>query len=150
MRKVRELIGSEPLVVAPTLGVRELARFLLDNNADGACVVDEGQIVGVVTSMDLVFQEKNLHLPTFVSMLDGFLPMELLGNRTRVELEKITGSTVAEIMSPTPITVSADTTVSEAATLMVEKHLTLLPVVEGMSVVGVVTKRDLLRYFVSK
>ena len=149
MKRVRELC-AEPLVVSTTLGVRELAQFLLDNNADGACVVDDGEIVGVVTSMDLVFQEKRIHLPTFVAVLDGFLPTDLLGNRTRVELDKVTGTTVGEIMTSPPITVNPETPITEAATLMVERHLTLLPVVDGMAVVGALTKRDLLRYFVAR
>lgn len=148
MIRCEKIMNPHPLTVSPTLPVRELAELFLAKSLESACVVDQGRLVGVVTSMDLVFQEKQVHLPTFVHFLNGILPLEPFSGRTKKELEKIAGATVAAIMTSAPVTVAPDTPVSEAATLMVERHLSILPVVEQGRLRGAVTKPSLLRYYI--
>lgn len=137
-------IMIEALTVESDMPLPKLAELLLDQHSDGACVVDDGVLVGVVTSMDLVFQEKRVHLPSILSFMDFAIPLESPA-RLREELDKIAGTTVGEVMSSEPITASPDTLVSEIATRMVEDHLTLVPIVDGGRLVGVVTKPSLLR-----
>lgn len=134
----------DALIVVPDRSVRDLAKLLLDENSDGACVVEDGRLIGVVTTMDLVFQEKKVHLPSILSFMDFAIPLEP-PDRLRQELEKIAGTRVREIMSAEPITVGPDATMSEVASLMVDKHLTLVPVVDGDRVLGVINKQSLLR-----
>ena len=134
----------DALIVVPDRSVRDLAKLLLDENSDGACVVEDGRLVGVVTTMDLVFQEKKVHLPSILSFMDFAIPLEP-PDRLRQELEKIAGTRVREIMSTDLVTVGPDATMSEVASLMVDKHLTLVPVVESERVLGVINKQSLLR-----
>ena len=49
------------------------------------------------------------------------------------------------IMSDSPITVTADTGISEAARLMVEKKVGCLPVVDSKRLIGLVTETDFLK-----
>ena len=143
MKTARDLLDPHPLVVGPDLPVAELARQLLAAHADGACVLRDGRLVGVVTSMDLVFREKRVHLPTFVALMDLVIPLGV--REAEAELHKVAGGRVAEIMSAAPVTVGPDARLDEIAALMVEQHLTLVPVVEGDALRGVVTKPSLLR-----
>lgn len=53
--------------------------------------------------------------------------------------------TVGQIMSTNVVTVEATRTAAEAAAIMLERDVTVLPVVDGGRLVGVVTMRDLLR-----
>lgn len=133
-----------PLEVSPEMSVRDLAMSLIEGGFDGACVVDDDRLVGVVTSMDLVFKEKKLHIPSFFTFLDVVIPLESMSS-VKEELDKISGVTVREIMSTDPATIAPDATSSEAATTMVDHHYTILPVVEDGKLVGVVTKRGLVR-----
>ncbi len=144
MLKAAAFMESPPLTVAPEAPVPALARLLLDTGADGACVVDAaGALVGVVTTMDLVFREKKVHLPTFFAFMDAVLPLG--ADRTEAELKKISGTTVAEIMTATVRTVGPEARLDTVAALMVEEHLSVVPVVDGGRLVGVVTKPGLLR-----
>ena len=52
---------------------------------------------------------------------------------------------VSRVMSREPITVAPDTSVREAAKLMVDRKIGCLPVVNGEKLVGIVTGIDLLR-----
>lgn len=137
-----EIMNREPLRVSPNLPVPDLARMLLREGLDGVCVVDRGRLVGVVTTMDVVFQEKPAHLPTLMAVVDRLLPG---GTKAASDLEKITGSTVADIMTRDPLTVAQDTSLSEIAGLMVDRHVTVVPVVEGDTLLGVIYKADVLR-----
>jgi CBS domain-containing protein len=144
MRYALEIMQKEPTTIHPDARVEALARLLLERRMDGCCVVDDaGALVGVVTSMDLVFQEKPVHLPTVLTFMDAVIALG--GRRAQEELEKITGSTVRDIMSADPTTVRKDTPLSEVAALMVEKHFTILPVLDQGVLVGVITKADVLR-----
>jgi CBS domain-containing protein len=52
-------------------------------------------------------------------------------------------------MSEPPITVSPEATAKEAIRLMLERKIGCLPVVEGHTLIGIVTETDILRYAVS-
>lgn len=148
MRYAHEIIQPDPVTVSPDLSVTDLARLLLEHDQDGFVVVEEGRVVGVVTAMDLIFQEKRVHLPSFITVMEVVVPV---GHRAAVkELEKVTGSTVRDIMTPDPYTVAFDAGLDRIATLMVEKHVSLVPVLKDDVLIGVVTKRDVLRAAFSK
>lgn len=137
-------MNSAPLTTTPEVGVAALAKQLLESGEDGACVLRGNELIGVVTEMDLIFKEKRIHVPSFLQIMDAVIPLELPG-KYEDELNKITGLTVAEIMTANPATISPNTSASEAATLMVENHYSLLPVLENDELVGVVTRPGLLR-----
>ena len=52
---------------------------------------------------------------------------------------------VRDVMNPFPVTVTADTTTLEAITLMRQKRVGCLPVVDGDTIVGIVTERDFMK-----
>lgn len=142
MTTAGEILNPQPLIVAPDLSVQALAALLLERGVDGACVVGGGGLEGVVTAMDLVFKEKNLHLPTVFTFMDVVIPLGW--QRAEEELEKIAGLKVADIMTRHPVTVGPEADLHTVATLMVEKHLSTLPVVEGGQLRGVIDKRAVL------
>lgn len=129
----------------PEASVKELAQVLLGEHLDGVCVVNQdGELLGIVTSMDLIFQEKRLHLPTFFVLFDAVLPLED-PRKAEHELQKIAGRTVQEVMTPAPVTVTTATPLDKVASLMVERHITVVPVLQDGRLVGVVTKPAMLR-----
>ncbi len=143
MKQVKDVMDRDVLLVSKDLSVRELAQRLLDHDADGACVVEGGALVGVVTTMDLVFQEKNVHLPTMIAFLDAYIP---IGNkRAEQEIGKITASDVGHIMSRDPFTARPDDPLADVATVMVERSHSFVPVVEDGAILGAVTRRSMLR-----
>lgn len=52
---------------------------------------------------------------------------------------------VGTVMTCDPVTISPDAPVAEAITMMIEHHAGCLPVMEGERLVGIITRRDLLR-----
>ncbi len=144
MPTAKQIMDPNPRITTPDVGVAELAGVLLADEEDGACVLDDGELVGVVTEMDLIFKEKQVHVPSFITFMDAVIPLELPG-RLRDELRKIAGLTVADIMTRDPVTVGPDTPASEVASLMVENGYSVIPVVDEGTLIGAVTKHGLLR-----
>jgi CBS domain-containing protein len=60
-------------------------------------------------------------------------------------LQKIAAATVADAMTPDPVTVPPDAPIEEIASLMVDKNFHTIPVVEKGKLVGIVGKEDILR-----
>jgi CBS domain-containing membrane protein len=96
-------------------------------------VLDEGRVVGVVSQRDL-----------FRSAL-----AVALGYGENAQKRLLRTLRVKEVMREPAITISPEATAKEAARLMLEYKIGCLPVVEGHTLVGIVTETDILRYVVS-
>lgn len=145
MLTAKELMSTSVITVTGETSVRELAKILSDNNIGGAPVVDDqGEVVGVVTESDLIDQNKKVHIPTVVAILDSFIFLES-PEKMEKELTKMAGSKVEDIFADEVITVQQDTPLDEVATLMAEKKVHTLPVLDEKKLVGVIGKSDIIR-----
>ena len=70
--------------------------------------------------------------------------------QVKKEISKITANTVDQAMTSSPKTVNPETSIEEAATIMVEKNIHTLPVVKDDQLVGIVGKEDILRTLMSQ
>ena len=133
------------ITVTQDMTVKHLAQLLMDNNISGVPVIDDGgKLIGVVTENDLIDQNKKVHIPTVVSILDSFIYLES-PDRMEQEMRKIAGSMVRDIYSKNVRTVGPGATLDELATIMSEQNIHTLPVVEGDQLVGIIGKRDIIR-----
>jgi CBS domain-containing protein len=144
MKYARQFMEPSPRTVTTDTPINDLARIMVEEQLEGVCVVDEsGHLIGVVTAMDLIFQEKRPHLPTVFTFMDTVLTFGM--RKTAAELARMTGATAKEVMTPDPQTAAPGDSLDHVATLMVERHYTLIPVVEGQTLVGLITKPSVLK-----
>ena len=145
MLKAQDIMSQDVVTVNTNTSIRDLAALLLARKISGAPVTDDsGKVIGVVTESDLIFQNKKIHLPTAVAILDAFLFLER-PEKMEKELKKIAGSKVGDICSHDLISVTPETSLEELATLMAEKKIHTLPVMNGDQLVGVIGKSDIIR-----
>lgn len=145
MKNAADIMTKEVITVSLATTVQELAKILATHHISGAPVVDEnGRIIGVVTESDLIDQNKKVHIPTVVSILDSFFFLEN-PDKMEQEMRKIAGSTVADIYTSPARTVSGSTPIDEIATIMAEKNIHTLPVVEDGQICGIIGKKDIIR-----
>ncbi|MCI5123818.1 MAG: CBS domain-containing protein [Candidatus Electrothrix sp. AR5] len=145
MLRAQDLMTESVIAVTKETEVRELAQILTKNKISGVPVIDgAGKLVGVVTESDLIFQNKKVHIPTAVAILDAFFFLES-PEKMEQEMKKMAGVTVADIYAAEVISVQKDTPLEELATLMAEKNIHTLPVLDQDQLVGVIGKSDIIR-----
>lgn len=125
--------------------ISDLSKLFIENHFNGVPVLDDtGKVVGVVTQGDLIEQNKNLHIPTVIALFDAVLFLDS-EKKFEDDVKKLTGSKIEDIYHKNPITVSPDTDLNEIITLMAEKDVHTLPVLDGDKLVGIIGKRDIIR-----
>jgi CBS domain-containing protein len=116
MTKLERIMTKEVESCTLLDNVYEVAVKMKENNVGSIPIVDRDRIVGVITDRDIV---------------------------TRCVAEKHPASSkVEDIMSRDLITIGPDADVSEAAHLMAENQIRRLPVVDGNTLVGMVSLGD--------
>ncbi len=144
-RTVKDVMSVDPLTVGPEASVTEAARLMVDNKIGSLPVIEDGKLVGIVTEGDLIMQDVKLEFPTYLHLLDGFIMYPGATARFESELKKAVAADVRAVMTADPVTVQASATLEDAATLLVEKDVSRLPVMDGEKLIGVVSKSDIVR-----
>lgn len=142
--KVRDAMTKDVITVTPDTPVKEIAEILLKEKIGGVPVVDGDRLVGIVTEEDLIMKNVKLRFPTYIQLLDAVIYLESL-KKYEEELRKAVGALAKDVMTENPYTISPDAELEDAATLMVEKGISRLPVVENEKLVGIITRRDILK-----
>jgi CBS domain-containing protein len=144
MLVAKDIMTKDLVTVSPDMEIVKAAKILLDKGINGVPVVEGGKLVGILCQSDLIAQQKKLPVPSVFTLLDGFIP---LGSTKQFEkaFQKIAATTVADAMTPNPVTVDPETSIEEIAALMVDRNFHTLPIVEKGKLVGVVGKEDVLR-----
>jgi len=143
--RVKEIMSDNPITVTGGMEIIKAAKILLDRRINGMPVVDEaGKVVGILCQSDIIAQQKKIPVPSLFSFLDGYISLSSAKSLEKA-VRKIAATTVADAMTPNPVTVGPDSSIETVAALMVDHNLHTLPVVEKGVLVGVVGKEDILR-----
>ena len=144
-KTVRDIMTPDPVTVESALSVTDAARLMVERHIGALPVVDGGQLKGLVTEGDLIIKDIRLEYPTYIHLLDGFIMYPPSTTRFEHELKKAVAATVGDVMTAEPFTVQANASVEDVATLLVDRDVSRLPVLDGDELVGIVTKSDVLR-----
>lgn len=143
---VSEVMTTEVLTFSPDVNVADAMQILVDRGIDGAPVVNaDGEVVGMLSTGDLIVQESRLHFPTVISLLGATLELPSSKRHFDEDLRRTLGSTVGQVMQADPITIGADDTIEEAATLLHDHDISRMAVVGDGGLVGIVSRVDILR-----
>jgi CBS domain-containing protein len=145
---VRDVMTADVATLRPEQAVPEAADVLAEMNIGAMPVVDaDGRLVGLLRDEDLIVSEARVHVPTFINFLGLGVPFPGEMHHLEKELKKIAGATVGDVMDTEPPTITADASISDLATLMHDKAVTHVPVVDADGkLVGIVARGDVVRY----
>ena len=123
MHNIRDILQEKGTTIwstAPDDTVLDAISRMAEYGVGALLVIDEGQLVGFFSERDY----------TRKVILEG-----LASRDTPVE----------RVMSTPVISISPDATVQQGLSMMTEKHIRHLPVIDGSGVIGVVSIRDLVK-----
>jgi len=148
MLNASDIMTTRVITVKRETTLAELARILYRHRINGVPVVDDdGELIGIICESDLVRKKKKLHIPTVVAVFDAVFYLERPKKMER-EIARINATTVGELYTRKIITVDEKTPVDDIASLMIEKKVHTIPVLDGKRLVGVVGQADLIRTLV--
>ncbi len=120
MYEVHDVMSADVRTISADVTVGEATRQLVDSQFSGMPVVDgEGRLVGIISEYQMLETLYSSHFRA---------------------------KTVRDVMTKDVITVTPDTILSDATSLMMSHRIRRLPVVVDGKIVGIVARRDLLRY----
>jgi len=148
---VAEVMTRNPIMVEPQTPIKEAIKLIAEHRISGLPVVDEaGNLVGVISETDLLWQETGVEPPVYIMFLDSVIYLENPARYDK-ELHKALGQTVRDVMSDDPSTIKPDQPLRKAAKLMQEKSIRRLPVVDDSGkVIGILTPGDIVRAMAAK
>ena len=129
---VRDWMTPNPLTVTSNVTIPEAYWMMVENKIRRLLVVDDENLVGVITIDDL---RQKIPFTTF--SLDAVRASDILTNYP-----------IGKIMSLNPKTTSPDILLVRAAQLMQENNISTLPVMDDDKLVGIITESDIFRAFV--
>lgn len=116
--RLEALVGGTTEIIGPEGTLLDAAQSMADQEVDYVIVIDNRELVGILTERDLV-----------LAVADGI---------------DLGAALVEERMSEAPDTFTPDVTVREAVSWLLETGYRHLPVVADDELLGVVTIRDLM------
>jgi CBS domain-containing protein len=117
--KVRDIMTTNIIATKKDIHLTEVMALLLRNHISGLPVEDdEGNLIGIISEIDLVN-----------SVFSG----------------NADGTTAEEVMSKAVLSFSPDMELAELVQVFSSKRLRRVPIVDKGKVVGIVSRRDILR-----
>lgn len=144
---IKDIMTKDVITVTMEDNVEKCASLLIKYNLSGLPVLDEaGKLVGIVTEGDLIRRASRIQGPAVLEVLGGLIYLDS-PKKFIDELKNSMGQKAGDVMTKKVVTVDPDQTIEEGATLLVEKKVKRLPVVnkEG-ELVGIVSRRDIMSY----
>jgi len=118
--RTRDVMNKDVIAIQPEATVGEAIELLLQHSLSGLPVVDEqGLLAGIISEFQLI---EAIHHP------------------------EIKHQAVRELMTKDVIVVKEETALAVVAKMIRHHHLRRIPVVRNGKVVGIIARRDLLRY----
>jgi CBS domain-containing protein len=121
--KVKDILKSKGSAIYTVHGnntVFEALQIMNDKNIGGLLVVDESKLTGIFTERD-------------------YARKIVLKGKTSKD------TPVSELMTPNPYFVTPEQTIEDCMEVMSTKHIRHLPVMEGETIVGVISISDVVR-----
>jgi CBS domain-containing protein len=119
-KTISEVMTRDVRACEPTTTIVDAAKTMASEDVGPVPIVEDGRLTGIVTDRDIVV-------------------------RVVAEGKDPTATTVSEIASSDLVTVSPDDDIDEVLSLMSERQVRRIPVVEGDRLVGIVAQADVAR-----
>ena len=145
-KTVADLMTRDPITVTTATSLSAAVKILVDRKVSGLPVVDEaGKLVGVISESDLMWREKGIDMPPHIMFLDSVIYLQNPA-KYDLELHKVLGQTVGEVMTAHAISITANATLPAAARIMHDKKIHRLPVIDAENrPIGIITQGDIVR-----
>lgn len=131
--------------VAPTDAVAHVLRVMVDHDVAGVAVVENGEIIGIITESDIVARQAEPSEPLAFPILDALFVLDA-GRSYEEEVRRALAVNASQLMTAPVTSIRSVATLEQIATIMMERDVHPMPVIdENDNYIGIVSRRDLVR-----
>ncbi|MEI7593528.1 MAG: CBS domain-containing protein [Actinomycetes bacterium] len=147
---VQDVMTTDVVTFSTSDNVQEAMQQLVERGVDAGPVLDDsGAVVGMLSTGDLIVEEARVHFPTVVNFLGVNVTWPFEHKELDDTMAKALGASVGEVMTADPITIDADASVEDAATMMHDANISRLPVLDSAgNLVGIMARGDIVKAIV--
>lgn len=143
---VSEFMTKDVISCTEENTVEDAAKIMAEKGFSVMPVVNgSGELVGILTESDFV--GKDADIPHALASIKVMFGQNFYFNDVEDIYKDSKKKKLSEVMSTDVKTVKADQTLSDVVTLMSHSHLKRIPVLDGKKLVGMITRKDLLRAY---
>ena len=130
--------------VTPDTPVPAVAKLLVDLDIAGVPVVENDNIVGIVTEADVIGRQVIIDPPAVLPFLDAIFTFDA-GPDYEDGVRRALAITARDLMTEPVINIKSSATLTEVATVIMDRKVNPVPVLdENLNYVGLVSRRDLV------
>jgi len=127
IKKVKDYMSAPIYVIERNENIQRARNLMFKYGVGRLPVMDDGKLVGIVTKYDIT-NRLNQAAPEW----------------RRRPIDKVP---IQVVMTEKPLTIFPDATMPQAAELLIENGISGLPVERDGEIVGMITSRDIMKYF---
>jgi len=139
--KLKEIMKGPVITVQKNATIKECGDLLQKHNINGAPVVDNSHVVGVITRAD-IFRSILPRYPEIYKDEQQFMNLEYIEAR----IDKVTKMKVGEVMGTPAMTLDQETSILKAGSILTLRRIKQMPVMEEDRLVGIITLTDIFRH----
>jgi CBS-domain-containing membrane protein len=147
---VRDIMTRDVVAANPETSIAAVAQLMGQRGLSGLPILDaDRRAVGIITDHDLIIRNTEITPQPFLPLLEGRIPLESAEHFKRRVL-RIVGTEAKDVMTAEVKTIGPDASIDKLAERMIKERMKILPVVEDLKVIGVVTRADVIRWMTSR
>jgi CBS domain-containing protein len=142
--KVKEIMTKDVVSVKPDNNAKEALMLLFKMQISGLPVIDaQGRLVGMFTEKDIL----TTILPSYIEKVGRFV-YEENPKSIKKKFEGLVNLTVSQLMRKNVVTVDENTSLCEAARLILTQKVRRIPVLnKEKRVVGIIAREDIVKAY---
>ncbi len=147
---VKDAMTTPAIVCSAETPLRDVVALFRKHHIGGLPVMEGREVVGMVTESDLISLleseriSDDLWLPSPFEVIEIPIREYINWEKTKHALRNIGDMPAKKIMTHRVITATEEMDVEEAASLMLKEGISRLPVLRGKTIVGIVTRADII------
>ncbi len=147
---VQKAMTKDPVVCSAETPLRQVVELFRKHHIGGLPVMEGKELVGIITESDLISLleteriSDDLWLPAPFEVIEIPIREYINWEKTKRALTSIGDMPAKKAMTRRVVTATEDMDVEAAAALMLKEGVARLPVMKGKTLVGIVTRADII------
>ena len=147
---VADAMTKDAIVCSAETPLRDVVALFRKHHIGGVPVMQGRELVGMVTESDIISLleseriSDDLWLPSPFEVIEIPIREYINWEKTKKALQNIGDIPAKKIMTHRVVTATEEMDVEAAASLMLKEGITRLPVLRGKTIVGIITRADII------